>query len=36
MKWESLFAIILPGRGVSVPCWKYYPEIVPFAQHIVD
>ena len=26
IKWESLFAIILPGRGLTVPCWKYYPE----------
>jgi hypothetical protein len=25
MKWKSLFAIILPGRCVPVPCWKYYP-----------
>ena len=25
MKWESLFAIILPGRGVPVPWWEYYP-----------
>ena len=33
MKWESLFAIILPGRDVPVPCWKYYPGEVQKLSH---